>query len=102
MSNGKGMAPTKGYNHPAYRANYDRIFRGCGPKKHGNPAVKVNQDTKACPECDASWIGSPIPAAYREHHGKRTHYSRIIGVTDMWLDRTVAWRCPDCGKEWPV
>jgi hypothetical protein len=24
---GKGMAPTKGYNHSAYHANYDRIFR---------------------------------------------------------------------------
>ena len=24
--NGKGMTPTKGYNHPAYRDNYDTIF----------------------------------------------------------------------------
>lgn len=25
---------------------------------------------------------------------------RIIGIYDRNADRTVAWRCPDCGHEW--
>jgi hypothetical protein len=102
VSAGKGMAPTKGYNHPAYRANYDRIFRCHQPRRQGNPGITVNQDTKACPECDASWVGSPIPAPYREYHGGATHYSLVLAVTDANADRVSHWRCPDCGKEWPA
>ena len=28
-------------------------------------------------------------------------YSRIVGIYSMERDMTVAWKCPDCGKEDP-
>ena len=28
------------------------------------------------------------------------HWGRRIGIYDMEKDRTVAWKCPDCGCEW--
>ena len=52
-----------------------------------------------CPEgCDLT--GAPIPSNIREHYGDATHFSRAVGEYDMWLDRTVAWHCPDCGVTW--
>lgn len=27
--------------------------------------------------------------------------SRLIGIYSRERDRTVAWKCPDCKKEWP-
>ncbi len=53
-----------------------------------------------CPACGASLVGDPIPEDAREHHGGATHYRREIGIYDRSLDRTVAYRCPDCGHEW--
>jgi hypothetical protein len=31
--------------------------------------------------------------------GGELHYSRLIGIYDRVVDRTVAWLCPDCGYE---
>ena len=38
-----------------------------------------------CPHCNADW-----------RDGK---FSRVLGVYDVRRDRTVAWKCPDCGRE---
>lgn len=43
----------------------------------------------ACPSCGEGWL-----------YGEGSRFSRIVGVYDVRLDRTVAWRCPDCGQEW--
>lgn len=53
-----------------------------------------------CPHCGVSLIGDPIPEADRHFFGNATHFRREIGVYDRERDRTVAYRCPDCGKEW--
>lgn len=58
-------------------------------------------DFTHCPKCGADFQGPPIPEQHRQHYGKHTHFSRLIGIYDMDRDRTVAWRCPDCGHEWP-
>jgi rubredoxin len=83
--NGKGMTPQRGYNNKAYRDNHDAIFR---------PAV--NMDTRYCPKCKADLRSIPIPKKDRIYHGGNTHFSRLIGIYDHGLDRTVAWQCPDC------
>lgn len=58
-----------------------------------------NADTPVrCPNgCDLT--GSAIPEEQRHMYGGATHYSDVIGIVEN--DRTVAWRCPDCGEEWP-
>jgi hypothetical protein len=54
-----------------------------------------------CPFCGVSFQGDPIPEGLRaEYYGGSTHYSRLIAIYDRDRDRTVAWRCPDCHKEW--
>lgn len=53
-----------------------------------------------CPNgCDLT--GKPIPERHRDMYGGKTHFSRRIGLYDTARDRTTAWRCPDCGIEWP-
>lgn len=50
-----------------------------------------------CPKCNADLTGEPIPERHREHYPPGdTHFSRVIGLYDRELDRTVGWRCPDC------
>jgi hypothetical protein len=53
-----------------------------------------------CPGCEADLRGEPIPEEVREHYGNHTHFSRRIGIYSRESDRTVRWRCPDCGHEW--
>jgi len=65
------------------------------------PKAPVTQDTRRCPECQADWRGHRIPAMWRKMYGGHTHFSRVISISDMNLDRTIAWRCPDCGAEFP-
>lgn len=63
--------------------------------------MATNTDT--CPHCKADLQGAPIPEEYIQkgyYDPETTHYSRRIGVYDLNTDRTVAWRCPDCGDEW--
>ena len=64
---------------------------------------KVLGNPKKCPNCKADFTGELIPKKYRDKgwYGKHTHYSRVIGLYDMDQDRTIAYRCPDCGYEWP-
>jgi len=44
-----------------------------------------------CPICDADWRDSVSGPPFK----------REIGVYSQGQDRTVAWRCPDCGTETP-
>jgi DNA-directed RNA polymerase subunit RPC12/RpoP len=60
-------------------------------------ARRTNADP--CPHCGASLQGAPIPADEQESYGA-THFSRKIGIYSREVDRTVAWRCPDCSHEW--
>jgi len=53
-----------------------------------------------CPHCNANLRGEEIPEEQRHYFGKHTHFGRKIGLYDRDLDRTVAWKCPDCGKTW--
>lgn len=60
---------------------------------------QLTGSSKTCPFCGVSLLGAEIPEQSREHYGGQTHFSRVIGVYSQERDRTVAWRCPDCGKE---
>ena len=51
-------------------------------------ADKLRSSTTICPHCQAD-------LSYKV--GDVT-YSRLIGIYDQDKDRTVAYRCPDCGK----
>lgn len=53
-----------------------------------------------CPHCKADLRSDYIPAEQRELFGNNAHYSRRISIYDRERDRTVGWRCPDCGGEW--
>ena len=77
------------------------------------------ESSDTCPACKSDLTGDPIPEKYRVHkddcaeqkarfegrcycfpYGDATHGSRRIGIYDRGRDRTVAWRCPDCGHQW--
>jgi predicted RNA-binding Zn-ribbon protein involved in translation (DUF1610 family) len=53
-----------------------------------------------CPRCGVSFQGAPIPEEDRASFGGQTHFTRVIGIYDVVVDRTTAWRCPDCGHTW--
>jgi rubrerythrin len=53
-----------------------------------------------CPKCNVDFKDKPIPEKHREFYGNETHFSRLIFIYDRDLDRTVSWRCPDCGYTW--
>ena len=74
-------------------------LKGVVDKK--DPPSKEGPEEERCPFCKVSFKGPPIPPPHREHYGDATHFSRKIGIYDRALDKTVSWRCPDCGKEWP-
>jgi len=56
--------------------------------------------TDNCPHCGVSLIGEPIPIRRRLDYGGKTHFRREIAIYDRDKDRTVAYKCPDCGQEW--
>lgn len=35
-----------------------------------------------------------------EEHGEANRWGRAIGLYSIEKDRTMAYRCPDCGQEW--
>ncbi len=52
-----------------------------------------------CPFCNANLQGELIPKEQQKSYGA-THFTRKIGIYDLWKDQTVIWKCPDCGGEW--
>lgn len=54
-----------------------------------------------CPSCRIDFRGKEIPPADRRSYGHETHFSRVIGIYSDEADATIAWKCPDCGHEWP-
>ena len=52
-----------------------------------------------CPKCKANLIGGEIPEKIRDQYGG-TYWKREISIIEK--DRTVKWKCPDCGHEWKV
>lgn len=73
-------------------------------------------EPKHCPNCNADLNGGSIwEYFYRKTNSEteadktakaygadRTqgNWGRAIGIYDMDLDRTVAWKCPDCNHQW--
>lgn len=58
-------------------------YRNCKPEPWREPL--------ACPHCKADL----------RDHVNGPPFKREIGQYDRDRDRTVAWVCPDCGKDWP-
>lgn len=57
-----------------------------------------------CPKCNASFIGGPIPPEFIHHYSPPHFYRREIGIDGGFIgvyDGIVAYRCPDCGHEFP-
>lgn len=53
-------------------------------------------DVSACPHCAADMQGDPIPEQDQEAFGGKTHFSRLIGISNG--DSIQWYKCPDCGK----
>lgn len=69
-----------------------------------------------CPNCNVDLDGGSVWQYFFEKTGSETEadkaakaygadrtqgqWGRAIGIYDMELDRTVAWKCPDCGHQW--
>ena len=54
----------------------------------------------SCPACNVSLLGDPIPEEILYMYSG-THWKRETGQYDLYLDRTVSLKCPDCGHLWP-
>jgi len=50
----------------------------------------------SCSECKASFVAEKIPKGSKEFYGDYTHFSRLVGIYDVNLDRTVYFQCPEC------
>lgn len=59
---------------------------------------RLHYRSTICPHCDACLVGPEIPKESREHYGKETNFSRIIGMSSLWYDCLYGYQCPDCGK----
>lgn len=71
-----------------------------------------------CPNCESNLEGDLIFDTFMKQYGDEEkalatagmygatktegRWKRQIGIYDMDRDRTVAWRCPDCGHEWTM
>lgn len=69
-----------------------------------------------CPNCGISLTGGSIWETFFEKYGTERQadetaalygatrelgtWGRAIGLYDIAKDRTVSWKCPDCGHEW--
>lgn len=58
-----------------------------------------------CPKCGSDLrdglVSEEFPTPCRFGCDQPSHYSRLVGIYDYGLDRTVEWMCPDCGGRWP-
>jgi hypothetical protein len=69
-----------------------------------------------CPNCKTNLEGGLVYDTFFEQYQDETealriaemygatktkgHWGREISLYDLWKDRTVAYRCPDCNHEW--
>lgn len=69
-----------------------------------------------CPNCGVSLDGGSIWQHFRDKEGsdeeadriasmygatrEKGNWGRAIGIYDIFKDRTVRWKCPDCDHEW--
>ena len=53
-----------------------------------------------CVECGYSFKGEKIPKGSQEFYGNHTHFSKMVGVYDIDLDRTVYFQCPECNAHY--
>ncbi|MFD1445778.1 hypothetical protein [Oceanobacillus profundus] len=60
---------------------------------------QLTNNKENCPYCNADLQGEPILNEDQEWYGA-THFTRKIGMYDLEKDRTIKWKCPDCGGEW--
>lgn len=78
--------------------------------------ARLTRTSETCPACDTNLIDSEIPQENRycylgfvknsqgeyepaPDHGRPMYYYRTIGIYDVYKDRTVAYKCPDCGHQ---
>lgn len=59
--------------------------------------MKPTDTDRYCIACGADFLGERIPEENRAHYVVDEHFSRRMGVYCLDRDRTVAWKCPDCG-----
>lgn len=52
-------------------------------------------DLKACPHCGENLVGDEIAPSQREFFGERTHFSKLIGISNG--DSVMYYECPKCG-----
>jgi DNA-directed RNA polymerase subunit RPC12/RpoP len=55
--------------------------------------MSANQP-EACPYCSVNLVGEPIPEDVRGAYGHKTHFSRLIGISNG--DRVMWFECPEC------
>jgi hypothetical protein len=60
---------------------------------------KLTAASTECPHCEAVLIAGKIPEKHQQAYGGREYFSRTISIYSQEKDRTVAYRCPDCGAE---
>jgi hypothetical protein len=66
--------------------------------------MKLNSRAQTCPHCDTSLVARKIPQQDRhlylppgvEDDGRFLFYSRVVGMSSLWFDRILAYKCPFC------
>lgn len=56
----------------------------------------ILEGPEKCLDCGVSFKAEKIPKNSKEFYGELTHFSKLIGVYDVDLDRTVFFKCPEC------
>lgn len=59
---------------------------------------RLTSSKEYCPYCNTNLQGKK-PLESQNSYGA-THFTRKLGMYDLLEDRTVKWKCPDCGGEW--
>ena len=65
--------------------------------------VERSTNVDNCPNCKISFIGEAIPKDIAQYYSG-SHWRREIGIDGGLIgiyDGTVAYKCPDCGHEFP-
>jgi DNA-directed RNA polymerase subunit RPC12/RpoP len=60
---------------------------------------KLTFESEKCPYCKSNLIAGEIPEKDKYLYGGGKYFYRTIAISSLELDRTIAFRCPDCGAE---